>query len=313
MRLPMSSRPLQAARHAVWLVAGLGLLALVVLWAGWSGLTLAALQEASPALLLLALLPAAVAPVVHAWRWQRMLLVLDQVMPLRAALRATVAATLANYAVPGYAWAPVKGLVARQAYGVALTRSAPTLAVEQALDAAALALGVGLGLLLMPGLAVRAQFQPPRDVFWLVLPAGAALVALPALRRSGRFNAHLAALRSSGRQLLGSRALHPWLASLTLARLVCDLVSFWLVAAALGQRLDPAQLLLLASLPPLAGLVTPIPGGLGVREGGVVAVGTLLGLPAGPLAGAALLHRTVLLAGLPLALVTCSIAPRSRP
>lgn len=312
MRLPVSPMPLQAARRAVWLVAGLGLLALVVLWAGRSGLTLAAPREASPALLLLALLPAAATPVVHAWRWQRMLLVLDQGLPLRAALRATVAATLVNYAVPGYAWAPVKGLVARQAYGVALTRSAPTLAVEQALDAAALALGAGLGLVLMPGLATQAQFQPPRGVFWLAVPAGVALVALAALRRSGRFDAHLAALRSSGRQLLGSRALYPWLASLTLARWASDLVSFWLATAALGVRLNPAQVLLLASLPVLAGLVTPIPGGLGVREGGVVAVGTLLGLPAGPLAGAALLHRAVLLAGLPLALITFSIAPRSR-
>lgn len=313
MRLPVSPRPLQAARHAVWLVAGLGLLALVVLWAGRSGLALAALQGASPALLLPALLPAAAAPVAHAWRWQRMLLALDQALPLRAALRATVAATIANYAVPGYAWAPVKGLVARQAYGVGLPRSAPTLAVEQALDAGALILGGGLGLLLMPGLAAQAQFQPPKGMLWLGLPAGAALIALAALRRSGRFVTHLAALRSSSRQLLGSRALYPWLASLTLARLVCDLVSFWLVAAALGLRLDPAQLLLLASLPALAGLAVPIPGGLGVREGGVVAVGTLLGLPAGPLAEAALLHRAVLLAGLPLALITFSIAPRSRP
>lgn len=313
MRLPVSPRPLRAARHAGWLVAGLVLLALVVLWAGRSGLTLAAPWRTSPALLLLALVPSTIAPIVHAWRWQRMLLVLDQGLPLRAALRATVAATLVNYTVPGYAWAPVKGLVARQAYGVALTRSAPTLAVEQALDAAALALGAGLGLLLMPGLAAQAQLQPPRGVFWLVLPAGAALVALAALRRSGRFDAHLAALRSSGRQLLGSRALYPWLASLTLARLVCDLVSFRLVAATLGLRLDPAQLLLLASLPALAGLAVPIPGGLGIREGGVVAIGTLLGLPVGPLAGAALLHRAALLAGLPLALIICSIAPRSRP
>lgn len=313
MRLPVSPRPLQAARHAVWLAAGLGLLALVVLWAGRSGLTLAALQKASPALLLLALLPAAVAPAVHAWRWQRMLLVLDQALPLRAALRATVAATLANYAIPGYAWAPVKGLVARQAYGVALTRSAPTLAVEQALDAGALILGAGLGLLLMPDLAAQAQIQPPRGLLWLALPAGAALVALAALRRRRRFDAHLAALRSSGRRLLGSRALYPWLASLTLARWASDLSAFWLVAAALGMRLDPEQLLLLASLPALAGLAVPIPGGLGVREGGAVAVGALLGLPAGPLAGAALLHRAVLLAGLPLALSTFSIAPRSRP
>ena len=313
MRLPVRPTPLQSARHVVWLVAGIALLALVVLWAGQFGSTFTILREARPAALLLSLLPATLAPVVHAWRWQRMLQALDQSLPLRAAVRATVAATLANYILPGYAWAPVKGLVARQAYGVGLARSAPTLAVEQALDAGALILAAGLGFLLVPDLASHAQFQRSGAVLWLGLPAGAALITLAAVRGSRRLDSHLAAIRSSGRRLLGARALYPWLGLLTLARWTSDLACFWLVAAALGMRLDPARLLLLAGLPALAGLVTPIPGGLGVREGGAVAIGGLLGLPAGPLAGAALLHRGVLVAGLPLALLASSIALRSRP
>ncbi len=310
MKLPAPARELAVAWRVAWLLGGLGLIAVVVLQVTRSGLALATLQVANPVLLLLALLPASVAPVAHAWRWKRMLLVLGQTLPLRSALGATVAATVANYAAPGYAWAPVKGLVARQAYGVGLLRSAPTLVIEQALDAAMLVVGAGFGFVLAPGLVGGWSLRPPFAALGVAVLVGAALAALVVggRRRHPRFSV----LRSSGYQLLRARSLYPWLASLSLLRWVADLASFWLVAAALGLRLEFGRLLVLTNLPALAGMVSPVPGGLGIREGSVLAAGSALGLSAGTLALVALLHRTVLLAGLPLALVVSSLVSRSR-
>ncbi len=311
MRLPAPGRQFAVAWRAAWLLGGLGLIAVVVLQATRSGLTLAALQVANPVLLLLALLPALVAPVAHAWRWKRMLLVLGQTLPLRSALGATVAATVASYAVPGYAWAPVKGLVARQAYGVGLMRSAPTLVIEQALDAAMFVVGAGFGFVLAPGLVGGWSLRPPLAALGIAVLGVIALAALVVTRR--RRPPRFSVLRSSGYQLLRSQALYPWLAGLSLLRWIADLAAFWLVAAALGLRLELGRLLVLANLPALLGMVSPVPGGLGIREGSVLAAGSMLGLSPGTLALVALLHRTVLLAGLPLALVVSSRVSRSRP
>lgn len=295
-----------------WIGAALGLLVVVLVQAIPSGRALANTGSVNLSPLLLALLPACAAPVAHAWRWAQMLATLGERLALGPALRATIVATLANYAVPGYAWAPVKGLVARRVYGIGLVRSAPTLVLEQGLDVVMLVAGTALGFLLMPGMA--GQWRPwlPSHRPTIVLLAFAALLALMVVRHSERWRYALGMVRLNWQRLLGSRPLYPWLVGLTVLRWAADLASFWLVASALGLDLSLARLLVLVNLPAVAGVVAPVPGGLGVREGSVLAVGSALGLGGGSLALAALVHRIVLLAGLPLAFLLTLLLPRSR-
>lgn len=293
----------QLAWHVAWLLVGVGLIGLVVVVSGRSASVVDTLRGARPLLVLAALVPAVVAPFAHAWRWQRMLLAVGQPLRLRAAVRATIAATLANYALPGYAWAPLKGMIARQAYGVALVRSVPTLAVEIALDVGALATGAGLAIMCEPGVRRDLQLAPPTPLGNVILGIVCLVVILGLTMRWRRraVEEWLRSLWSSARRLAGTPSLYPWLAGLTLARWAADFGALWLVTAALELRLDPVALLLVGSVSVLAGILVPVPGGIGVREGGVVVIGTLLGLPPGLMAGAALLHRVVLLAGLPVA------------
>ncbi|MBX6755072.1 MAG: hypothetical protein IRY86_12640, partial [Thermorudis peleae] len=63
--------------------------------------------------------------------------------------------------------------------------------------------------------------------------------------------------------------------------------------------------LLLAGAPVVAGMLVPIPGGLGVREASMVGLGYVLGYPTGLIATLAVLARGIALAGLGLAALVC--------
>jgi uncharacterized membrane protein YbhN (UPF0104 family) len=304
-------RSLALVWRVAWLGAGSGLLVVVLSRAVSSSREVAAAGSVELPLLFLALLPAWVAPVAHAWRWKRMLAAIDEPLTLGPALRATIAATLAHYAVPGYAWAPVKGLLAKRIYGIGLVRSAPTLVLEQGLDMGMLVAGAGLGVLLMPSLWVQVGLRLPERPTGIVLFAGVALLGLVLVWHRERWRSALGTLALNGQRLLCCWTVYPWLVGSTVVRWAADLASFWLVATGLGLDLSGTQLLVLATFPALAGVVTPVPGGLGVREGSVLAVGSALGLAGGPLALAALAHRVVLLGGLLVAFASTRLLPRS--
>jgi len=286
----------------VWGSIALGVLALVL--SGDLGAMTSALVDADPRLVALLLVVALALPVVHARRWQVMLRSVGHDLSLGAAVDLTISSTMINYAAPGYLWSPAKGMLARQMYGVGLGRSVPTLAAEQVLDALALLLGTAAGLLLA-GPTISRQIAERVDApsFGTVLIAAGALVVVvvasvyAALRFGRRF------VRSSidaGRLLARDRSLRLPVIGLTVARWLLDTLAIWLAAKAVGVSLGLSALILISNLPLLIGVISPMPGGIGFREGAMAAVASALVIPVAAILAAAILHRAVLVLALPL-------------
>ncbi|HET7036819.1 MAG TPA: flippase-like domain-containing protein [Thermomicrobiaceae bacterium] len=242
-------------------------------------------------------------PVLHARRWCALLRAVGDELPLVPALELTVTATMVNYAAPGYLWSPAKGLLARQFHGIAIARSLPTLAAEQGLDALALLAGSLLGLAAV-GPEVNARlFHELRVPSVPLLAAGGVvllLLAAPAFwlvrRYARRFGAAVAA---SARMLARDRSQRVPILLLTAGRWLLDLAAVFLAITALGVPLGLGAAVLLSSLPLLIGQISPMPGGIGFREGAMAAIAAALGLPLAAILAAAVLHRAVLLAALP--------------
>lgn len=318
----MTGQVTQAARRSrprwLSLLLAWGPLAVAIaalLASGQAGAVAGALAGARPAPLLALLVVGLALPVVHARRWQTMLRSVAAEVPLPHAVEMTVTASLVNYAVPGYAGSPVKGVLARQFHDVGFGRSLPTLAAEQVLDAAALALGAGAGLL-VAGPSAIAWFGPaggPSGTALLAGVVGVGLVAggalLVARRYAGAFTARVVA---SGRMLAADRERRAPVLLLTGAYWGLNVAAVWLGAWAVGLTLGPVALLLLANVPLLVGLASPLPGGLGLREGAMAGIAGVIGVPVAGIVAAAVLHRGVLVLALPLVLGGARLARGSQ-
>ncbi len=290
----------------VWGSVALGFGVLIL--TGEAGRMLDSLGQANWWYLLPLLLVGLMLPVVHARRWQVMLRSLDHDLPLSSAVDLTISSTMINYAAPGYLWSPAKGLMARQMYGIGLGRSVPTLAIEQVLDALALVLGTVLGLVLAGSVISRSildHLHAPSTTA-IALSVFALLVLLGAAAYLGnRFGRRfLASLAEAGRLLAADRQLRVPVIGLTLTRWVLDTLAVWLAAKAVGISLGVTSLILISNLPLLVGLVSPMPGGIGFREGAMAGVAGVLLLPVSAVLAAAILHRAMLLLALPVVLMS---------
>jgi uncharacterized protein (TIRG00374 family) len=136
----------------------------------------------------------------------------------------------------------------------------------------------------------------------LLIAAGAlALVIIAGIYATFRFGRRF--LRSSldaGRLLAQDRSLRLPVTGLTVARWLLDTLAIWLAAKAVGVSLGLSALILISNLPLLVGVISPMPGGIGFREGAMAAVAGALAIPVAAILAAAILHRAVLILALPL-------------
>jgi glycosyltransferase 2 family protein len=286
----------------VWGSIALGAGALIL--SGDAGQMTSALLDADLRLAALLLLVALALPVIHARRWQVMLKSVGHDLTLGAAIDLTITSTMINYAAPGYLWSPAKGLLARQMYGIGLGRSVPTLAAEQVLDALALMLGTVAGLILAgPTIsqAIIGRVDAPSLATLLIIFAAVALVIAIGVYAALRFGRRF--VRSSieaGRLLASDRSLRAPVIALTAARWILDTLAIWLAAKAVGVTLGISSLILISNLPLLIGVISPMPGGIGFREGAMAAVASVLIIPVAAILAAAILHRALLILALPI-------------
>lgn len=288
----------------VWGSVALGIVALLL--TGEARRMLVAFANADWWLVAPLLIVAMILPVVHARRWQVMLRSVGHDLPLDSAVELTISSTMINYAAPGYLWSPAKGLMARQMFGIGLGRSVPTLAAEQSLDALALMLGTIAGLVLVGSSISRSlvdRLSGPSvglAVALLALAVCGCLALLYLLKRFGR--QFTGSLLEAGAMLARDGSLRFPVVGLTIARWLLDTAAIWFAAKAFGLTLGFAPLLLISSLPLLIGLISPMPGGIGFREGAMAGVAGVLVLSTSAILAAAILHRAILLAALPLVL-----------
>jgi len=287
-------------------------LLVVVLWRIGPDELVRALRALPASVAVPAAVLAIVPPICHAWRWRRLLALAAAPVPLREAVRVTVAASVANYLLPAFGWAPAKVLTARQWLGVGARQALPTLVIEQVLDLAVLAglaivgfagVKVATGSLLLP-----ASAQKPAVLVPVVLLASA-LVAM----RSDRLRRFVAEAIAVGWGVVRVLWHDPvvWLA--TAGRWSAELTLLALLVYAARLPLDWRGLAFLLGVPGIVGVLSPIPGGLGVRE----ATGVLLARWVGwsPVTIAAVLagQRLATLAGLGVVGIAASLVRRTHP
>lgn len=255
-------------------------------------------------------------PLTHAWRWCFLLNRTGSEIPLAGAIRVTALASLINYAAPGFLGAPAKAVLVRDSNRIPISRSLPTLAVEQLLDAVLLAIaGVVAVLIIGPrvlsDVGDDALFEGATAMLLIIAIAGLVLLgAWFTVRRL--IPGFLASLRDATRMLVQSREHRESILALTGVRWVLDMAAFALAAFAVGLRLGLLEILLIANLSLLAGLLAPIPGGLGVREAVMASVAGVLGISIPAILAMSMLHRAGLALGLPIVLAGVRVHQWSR-
>ncbi|HET9014659.1 MAG TPA: lysylphosphatidylglycerol synthase transmembrane domain-containing protein [Thermomicrobiaceae bacterium] len=312
----VEARPRRDRRLAIALAWGPVAVAAAVLFAsGRAGGVGRAIVAANPAPLLILFCAGLILPVVHATRWRSLLRAVTAEVPLPAAVEMTITASLVNYALPGYTGSPAKGLLVRQLHQVGFGRSTPTLVAEQLLDALMLAAAAVLALALTgrSAIASLAPLGSAREA-WVgtavvVVVLVAAVGSVTMLRKRSRF---LGNVVESARLLAADRAQRGTVLALTVVYWLLGLLTVCSATRAVGIPLGATALLWLASAPVLLGMLSPLPGGLGLREAAMAAVGGMLGLPVSGIVAAAVIQRGLLILALPVALAGTRLLRRSR-
>jgi uncharacterized membrane protein YbhN (UPF0104 family) len=202
---------------------------------------------------------------------------------------------IVNYAAPIGLAVPTRAALTVRDLDMTPTQSGAVVGWEAALDVLALTLisvawlGVG-GLALLQSMTIDGR----------VLAVGAMAVVLGAIAIGGLARSSVIRSRIApfAYRMISNPAEHPLLALLALLLTA----GFWLVQVgvmavildAFGASASPALLLGVMGLPMLIGMLSPVPGGAGVREALMAAAARLEGVPAGPVVLAAVAYRLAL-------------------
>jgi uncharacterized protein (TIRG00374 family) len=273
----------------------------------WSGHFMAAIEnlgEVAPGWAIVLVLVGIALPFTHAWRWCLLLRRIGEPMRLAASARMTALSSLLNYAAPGFLGAPAKAIFARNETGVPVSRSLPTLIAEQTLDALLLLIGGALAVLVAGPVLIAALLDLVSlegSLLAIVIVAGAlAAIAMIWFLSRRLIPSFIGSVESSLRTLMRGRTDLGLISVLTLSRWLLDMLAVGIASIAVGLRLSVVEILLIANLSLLAGLVAPVPGGLGVREAVMVAIGGVFGISVPAILALSVLHRAGLGIGLPI-------------
>jgi uncharacterized membrane protein YbhN (UPF0104 family) len=210
---------------------------------------------------------------------------------------------------PGGLAVPIRAALTKRALNLTMTETTAVALWE--LGADLLVLGVGSAIWIALG---GYQSDVVRDHSATILPlaVGAVLVGLVALAALRRLRPALVArvwrkLDEMARLPANDPRTAVVILGISVAYWVMQGATIALMLEAVG--VDPSWLLALglSSLPILIGMVSPIPGGGGVREALMTAVASLHGAAAGPVVVAAVIYRVALFASIPVLYVVVQL------
>lgn len=298
------------SRFAVPIAFWAGLVAAAaVLWLtgifndAWSSLASAQL-----AVLILVVLVATALPLIHAMRWRLVMSSLGNRLTAAEAADLTVSSALLNYASPGFIGASAKAILANRTNKVPYNHSVVSIAFEHGLDLILLVGGSVIAILLLGASNFSGLFSFGG---WLPSPFIGGLITLGILvalylilrtRLRGWAEQGLTAVKTVGR-----RVDRTGVALLTFLYWLMQAVVVGLLFWALHIPIQITDILALSTLPLLAGMLAPLPGGIGAREAVIVALAVTTGISAGTLLSLAILQRVLLVASLPLSLLVVRI------
>lgn len=261
-------------KHALNIIVSLGVLALVLLWAG-TGSVMAQLRDASMTWLMSSVAALTVITLLMAKRWQIVARAFDINISLPRAITEYYIAQLVNLVLPGGMVGDVTRAV-RARHGANLTLAAQSVAAERIVGQGAMFLLLGIGLLM--ALFIPGGIAWPAAT-WLVI-VGGVLVLLVTVLLSRRSDTTAKFLR-----LTINRLTKPSVAILSLIIAALLIFSFYACARATGTLVPPAGWVTLLPLILSAMLIPLSIGGWGWREGAAAALFPLIG--ATPSAGIA--------------------------
>jgi uncharacterized membrane protein YbhN (UPF0104 family) len=255
----------------------------------------ASLHAADPRLIAGVLLLYATSILALALRWHALVRMVGGAPPWSISAEVFLTSVIVNYAAPIGLAVPTRAALTVRDLGLKPGPSAAVVAWEACLDVAALAAISALWLIgggrdLVRALTIDARVVPVAAVVAVVAVALAVVVTwrTPLGPR----------LAGAARRFLAFPAERP-----AVALLAAGLTTvFWagqsVVMAALlqvfGVAATPSLVLGVMGLPVLVGMLSPVPGGAGVREGLMAAVAKLEGTAMGPVVLAAVAYRLAL-------------------
>ena len=292
-------------RNLTAYVFGIGIVvALGALWFSgvlddaWDGV-----RTAKPLPLVLVVLIGMASPLVHAWRWKVVMQSLDVDLSIGEACDITVSSSLVNYASPGFVGASAKAVLANQTRSVPYSSSALSIGFEHTLDLSLMAISAGLVILIIGPEAFREAATPLESlasIGFLIIALVVIAIAVGLAWKLGALH-YLRRMASSARQL-GVKVNRLAVGFLTFLYWFLQVVVGGLMFWALGIDFNPIDVLAIVTVPSVAGMLAPLPGGVGVKEAVTVALTTVTGIGAATLITLALVQRVLLVASLPLSL-----------
>ena len=277
-------------------------LATVLIWrgGGLNGIILS-VRDVHPGKLVAILLVYATSLMLLGVRWHMLVRMAGGSPSWASSAEVFLTSVIVNYAAPIGLAVPTRAALTVRDLGLTRGQSGAVVAWEAALDVLALIVTSVAWLVLGGSILVQTMTFDGRV---LAIGAGVSVVGVVVAGVMSRSSAIRSRVASLARRMVSGPSEHPVLAVLTLILTT----GFWLtqigVMAALldvfGVTSSLSLLLGIMGLPVLIGMLSPVPGGAGVREALMVAAARLEGGPAGPVLLAAVAYRLALFVVTPL-------------
>jgi len=234
-------------------------------------------------------------------RWHALVRMAGGAPHWSSAAEVFLTSVIVNYAAPIGLAVPTRAALTVRDLELSPGQSGAVVGWEAALDVMALTVIAAAWLLLGGSDLVQTMSVDGRVLAILGIVVASGAVALGTLSRSTAIRARIAPFVG---RLLSSPADHPLRALLALALTG----AFWaiqtgIMAALLqlfGVTVSLSLLFGIMGVPVLVGMLSPVPGGAGVREALMAAAAGLAGIPAGPVVLAAVAYRLALFLVTPL-------------
>jgi uncharacterized protein (TIRG00374 family) len=281
-------------------------LALLLLWQqGSLGDVTEAARDSDKRLLVVAGLIYLVSLGLLASRWHLLVKMIHGTSHLMRASEAFLTSVVINYAAPVGLAVPSRAALTKRALGLSAAETGSVALWEVGVDIIVLAVLSLLWIAVSGSRGLNAINDATSPLVVLAVIVAGVILLAGAIFALRRFKPSLwARLRVEGRQFIRQPMEHPRdaarVVSVTVFYWFLQIAVLWLLLDAVG--VDPGFRLTLGlvSLPILIGMVSPVPGGAGVREALMVAMAHVYDVNSTDVLLAALVYRVALFAAIPI-------------
>lgn len=237
-------------------------------------------------------------------RWNLLVMMVSGATNHLRAAEAFVTSVAVNYAAPLSLALPSRAYLTKRALGIGTAETASITFWEVASDLAVLAVGTLIWILIGGWRGEGVPVDSQMVGLGAVLVLGGIAAAIIAIRRATRLRSLVFKMRNHFTEALKHPTRRPRQTVLSLAVtviywIVQGGVLYLLLKAIEGSPPQPSLILGLTTLPILVGMLSPVPGGAGVREALMIAVASVHGANEANVLLAGVTYRIALFAAIP--------------